>query len=76
MYENGGYSVAAPIIPSNTLESFMMRFEDKVVIVTGAGTGIGAATAKRFLLEGATVVLNGRREQKLRDTTAGLETTK
>lgn len=33
-----------------------MRFEDKVVIVTGAGSGIGAATADRFAAEGATVV--------------------
>jgi meso-butanediol dehydrogenase/(S,S)-butanediol dehydrogenase/diacetyl reductase len=54
----------------------MKRFEDKAVIVTGAGTGIGAATARRFLREGATVVLNGRREQKLRDTIAGIDAAK
>ena len=37
----------------------MDRFIDKVVIVTGAGTGIGAATARRFSSEGASVVLSG-----------------
>ncbi len=51
----------------------MERFEGKVVIVTGAGSGIGAATAKRFLAEGASVVLNGRRKEKLAETATGVD---
>jgi len=34
-----------------------MRFQDKIVIVTGAGGGIGLATARRFASEGARVVI-------------------
>ena len=51
----------------------MNRFAQKVVIVTGAGSGIGAATARRFLQEGASVILNGRREHKLHETAQGFE---
>ncbi|CDG89038.1 SDR family NAD(P)-dependent oxidoreductase [Xenorhabdus bovienii] len=43
----------------------MMRFENKVVVITGAGSGIGEATAKRFSQEGAIVVLVGRNVDKL-----------
>jgi NAD(P)-dependent dehydrogenase (short-subunit alcohol dehydrogenase family) len=35
----------------------MARFDDKVAVVTGAARGIGAATARRFVAEGARVVL-------------------
>ena len=45
----------------------MGRFDGKTVIVTGAGTGIGVSVARRFWLEGAHVVLSGRREEVLRE---------
>lgn len=38
----------------------MGRFEDKVVVITGAGAGIGEAAARRFSDEGAKVVLADR----------------
>ena len=37
-----------------------MRLKNKVAIITGATGGIGEATAKRFLQEGASLMLVGR----------------
>ena len=39
--------------------------QDKVAVVTGGSTGIGFATAKRFLDEGARVVVTGRTQESL-----------
>ena len=38
----------------------MARFSDKVVVITGAGSGIGEGAARRFAAEGATLVLADR----------------
>ncbi|WP_367109238.1 SDR family NAD(P)-dependent oxidoreductase [uncultured Psychrobacter sp.] len=46
----------------------MKRFKEKTVIVTGAGSGIGRATAIRFANEGASVVLVGRTAKTLEET--------
>lgn len=50
-----------------------MRFLGKTVVISGAGSGIGAATAHRFAAEGANVVLNGRRADKLAEVASGLD---
>jgi meso-butanediol dehydrogenase/(S,S)-butanediol dehydrogenase/diacetyl reductase len=47
------------------VEVGMQRFKGKVIIVTGAGSGIGEATARRFSDEGAAVVLAGDTLAKL-----------
>ncbi|CAA2109407.1 SDR family NAD(P)-dependent oxidoreductase [Variovorax paradoxus] len=50
----------------------MQRFIDRTVIVTGAGSGIGEATARRFSAEGANVVLAGDTLAKLERVAADL----
>ena len=41
-----------------------MRFDGRCVLVTGATSGIGAATAKAFAAEGAAVVITGRNAER------------
>src|SRR5215213_9671532 len=42
-----------------------MRLHGRIAIVTGANSGIGLATAKRFAEEGARVFMTGRRKEQL-----------
>ncbi|MEX3962811.1 SDR family NAD(P)-dependent oxidoreductase [Paraburkholderia sp. EG286B] len=44
----------------------MTRFNDKVAIISGAGTGIGASAARLFAKEGAKVVITGDKEHEIR----------
>ncbi|GIO64578.1 SDR family NAD(P)-dependent oxidoreductase [Paenibacillus cineris] len=46
--------------------------KDKVVVITGASSGIGALTAKLAAAEGAVTVLTARSEQRLREAAEGM----
>ncbi|WP_299228240.1 SDR family NAD(P)-dependent oxidoreductase [uncultured Psychroserpens sp.] len=43
----------------------MSKLKNKVAVITGANSGIGLATAKLYLKEGAKVVISGRRQEAL-----------
>jgi NAD(P)-dependent dehydrogenase (short-subunit alcohol dehydrogenase family) len=51
-----------------------MMLEGKIAIITGAGSGIGQATARRFANDGARLVLNDINESYLGELAASLET--
>jgi NAD(P)-dependent dehydrogenase (short-subunit alcohol dehydrogenase family) len=48
----------------------MKMLEGKVAVITGGSSGIGLATAKRFVDEGVHVVITGRREKELKEAAA------
>lgn len=55
----------------------MGKLHDKVAVITGGGSGIGLAIARRFVEEGAQVVITGRRQEALDEalTTLGARVT-
>ena len=52
-----------------------MSFDQKVVLITGGGTGIGREVARAVLEQGGSVVINGRRAEVLTATAAELDPT-
>src|SRR3981189_2248936 len=46
-------------------EEYMNKLEGKIALITGGNSGIGFATAKQFVKEGAYVFITGRREPQL-----------
>ncbi|MFQ5781928.1 MAG: SDR family NAD(P)-dependent oxidoreductase [Nitrosopumilus sp.] len=51
----------------------MLKFQDKVALVTGSGTGIGKAIATKFIENGASVIILGRRKEPLEEAAKELE---
>src|SRR6202045_893797 len=47
------------------VEDAMSRLKGKIAVITGANSGIGLASAKRFVAEGAHVYITGRRQEEL-----------
>lgn len=51
----------------------MLKFQGKIVLVTGSGTGIGKAISEKFVENGASVIILGRRKEPLEDAAKSLE---
>jgi NADP-dependent 3-hydroxy acid dehydrogenase YdfG len=53
----------------------MSEIQNKVVIITGASSGLGEASARRLADSGAKLMLAARREDRLKDLVAVIEKT-
>ncbi|MDE1843175.1 MAG: SDR family NAD(P)-dependent oxidoreductase, partial [Thaumarchaeota archaeon] len=51
----------------------MLKFQNKIVVITGSGTGIGKAIAIKFAENGANIIILGRRKEPLEEAAKELE---
>src|SRR6185312_12056546 len=58
---------------ASTAAGDRLSLAGRIVLVTGAGTGIGAACAKRFAADGARVAVLGRRRDLIAATAAQID---
>ena len=65
-----GSNIVGPRLTAGMTTSATFDFTGSVVLVTGAGTGIGRAIAQAFLDAGASVAVTGRRQGKLEEAFA------
>ena len=57
-------SAVSGLMNRRVMETQQMRFEAKVVLITGGTSDIGARTAIRFAGEGAAVTITGRNPER------------
>jgi NAD(P)-dependent dehydrogenase (short-subunit alcohol dehydrogenase family) len=62
------------MLPNTSRGEIMGKLKGKIAVITGGNSGIGLATAKRFVEEGAHVVITGRREKELKEAAATIGT--
>lgn len=62
---NGPVPPGGGIIPSTIKGGGLLRLSGKIAVISGGGSGIGGATARRFAQEGASVVVTGRRPEPI-----------
>src|SRR5437870_13593569 len=55
---------------SHAIANHGQKLAGKIAVITGGSSGIGLATAKRFVVEGAHAVITGRRQKELKDAAA------